>query len=229
MFSNMIILLIILNLPFSLGCATTQSPRLEEKEKSSYNLITEPAGAKIVVSKFGREGHEYLSPSAVSLIDGCGFIEISKDGYWDEDRLVMDTIDIKNKRQWGDMITGAIAGGLAGALIMAPVTPDHKIIQKSIINDQTRFQLDILDRKSSNPSNYNSNITGNTVEVKLIKISAPLKPIISSLKIDSENSYKEVSKRVEKLHSEGKISKEEFLRAKKKINDVYNGKFQKKN
>ena len=234
MFSKTIIILILLNLPFSLGCATNRSSWLDEKEKSSYNLITEPPGAKIVIkSKPGDEDHEYVSPSTISLPEGHGFIEISKEGYWNEQRLVMQTVDIKFERNWGEMATGAIVGGAAGAIVMAPIMPDMKLIPKPIMTDQTQFQLAILEQGSANPMSFNptdyrSYINDNTINIKLKEISANLKPIMSSLKTYEERSYKESKNRIDKLYSEGKISKEEFLRAKKKMNDIYYGRSQRK-
>ena len=250
MFKKVIIFLILLKLPFFLGCATAPK-ELDKTPKSSYNIITKPSGAKIVISKMGENNTEYISPSPISLINGFGFIEITKDGYWDEDRLVMQGVELKIERQLSPetgggiaggatagaviagTMAGAVAGGAAGGLIFVIpdlLLPQHKSIQKVTITDHTRMQIDILDRKfSGKPSDYRSNLNGNTVEIELKEIPPPLKPMFSSLKINSETNYKEVSNRVDKLLSEEKISKEENLRAKKKFNDVYYGKFQRRN
>jgi hypothetical protein len=224
MLKKMLFLLISAALGLILGCATSGSSKLTDDKV--YTISTTPPGAKIVVSKFGKEGMEYTSPASIVLRQGIGLIEVSKDGYWDEDRMVMQTFDMKFERNWSDMATGAIVGGLAGAIIMAPIMPDAKVTPKTIIMERPQFQSG---RNYANPSISKSSIVNNTIDIKLTEIPAPLKPLMASLNITSLNSYKELNMHIDKLNSEGKISINDVHRAKQKFNDVYFGKFQRKN
>jgi hypothetical protein len=204
-----------------IGCSSTQIKK--EIKFMSFNINTSPPGANIFVSHYGHNKQQYSSPATINIVSGYGFIELSKEGCWDEDRLIV--IGMKEKLEKTGTRTGAfLTGGIVGVILNPPL--EESIIESDWnVYDHTRVIIDSFDRKTINNKNYYSEIKNNTIQINFLIISPILIPILKDIKEKSKRSFEEANKIIKNVYDDGKINKEEFLRAQMKVKELYYGKF----
>jgi len=207
-----------------IGCAINQIAK--EAEVMSFNINTFPPGANVVVSHNGADKRQYLSPAAIEIYKGFGDIELSKDGYWDEDRLIIIGGKIRKEidGSWESWVGSFTTGGLIGFMSNYP---SQKIIFESdwSVNDETKLWIDGFSGNLINSNNYKSKIPINTIQVNFLPINPQLIPILAAIKDKSKYSFDEAIKIIKNMYDDGKINKEEFVRAQIKINQLYHGKY----
>jgi hypothetical protein len=202
------------------GCATPQI--IKELNNKSFEINTNPPGANIYVSHHGSSKQGYLSPAPINISQGYGFIEISKEGYWDEDRLIV--IGMKSyEEKTGSYLGSFLTGGLVGVIINPPREEIKHQTEWGVYN-QTKMVMDAITVKSINASEYRDVIINDSIQVNLQPINPILKKTFATMGEISKKNIDKTNEELKKLYNEGKITKGDFLRARLKIDKLYYGK-----
>jgi len=196
---------------FYLGCA---SPQIKEYDKhitsAKLYINTNPPGAIIISDNHPRSTkEEYVSPADVVITQGYAGLTITKEGYWEEERLILSGVGFRTEEGVAENI---------GALLYK-----DGIILWKVIN-MTQKYLGAADT-----GNFNAQITvhdramekGSGLEITLNPINPIFLPLFASMGKGSKKTVDQVNAELQKMYGLGKINKEEFLRAKLRVGKAY--------